>query len=195
MIKARESREPEFEIVPAGNHQAVCTAVYDLGLQETEYMGETKRLYQIVITWEINELMTKGKYAGQRFTISKKYTNSTHEKSNMRQDLESWRGKPYGEGEMEKLDLEMLIGKNCLLNIVHKQFKGKTFANIASIGQLAKGMQPMKPELSPEHMPKWIAELQAKQIREDVPEHKEHLEGDFYDNSGFDMDVVDPNVI
>jgi hypothetical protein len=46
--------------------------------------------------------------------ISKEFTLSMHEKSTLRQFLESWRGKAFTEKEALSFDVTALIGKPCL---------------------------------------------------------------------------------
>ena len=52
-------------------------------------------------------------------TISKFYTLSLHEKSNLGQDLVSWRGRPFTETERQGFDITKLIGVTCQLNVMH----------------------------------------------------------------------------
>lgn len=82
--------DAEFELAPAGTHIAVCYRVIDLGTQETTFKGEVKHQHKILISWEIPDEKMKD---GRPFTIGKRYTWSMSEKANLRNDLESWRGK------------------------------------------------------------------------------------------------------
>lgn len=126
----------KFEPCPAGVQQAVCCDVVDLGTIETAFGPKWK----IDIRWQTAETMADGK----PYLVAKRYTLSLHEKANLRHDLEAWRGKAFTAAEVEGFDVEKLIGVNGLLNVVHKQgSKGGTFANVASIMPLAKGMKPI----------------------------------------------------
>ena len=73
--------------------------------------------------------------------ISREYTLSLHKKANLRADLESWRGKGFTDRELEGFDLENILGKNCMLNIIHKQTEKAIYANIVSVMPLMKNMQ------------------------------------------------------
>jgi len=122
----------DFEKCPAGNHLAVCYCVVDLGTQETNYGVK----HQIWIGWETaSELMTDGR----PFTVGKTYTLSSHEKSNLRNDLESWRGRPFSEDDFGEFEIGNVIGVGCFLNVVHTERENGTYANIASIAALPKG--------------------------------------------------------
>jgi len=133
-----------FKPAPAGTHAAVCCDVVDLGLLEVTFGGKTKKQHKVNIVWQIEELRDDG----QPFTVRKRYTLSLHEKSAMRKDLESWRGRPFTEEELDKFDLEKLIGIGCFINVIHKPRPdgGEPWANVTTIMKLAKGMAAPKIE-------------------------------------------------
>lgn len=143
----------DFEIVPAGNHLAVCYRFIDLGTQLVEYKGAQKTQRKILISWELpNELLTTGDYAGQPFTMGKKYTWSMSEKANLRKDLESWRGKSFTDDDFEgpnRFNTHKLIGAPCMLSVVHDSRDGNTYANIKAIAALPKGMARPSPITPP----------------------------------------------
>lgn len=130
-----------FDPAPEGAHAAVCTQIVDLGKQETSYGMKD----QLRISWEIAEMMENG----QPFAVSQFYTLSLNEKAKLRKDLESWRGRKFSKEELAGFDLEKLLGKPCLLNIVHNQVErmgeDRVYANIASISPMPKGMTPPEP--------------------------------------------------
>lgn len=130
-----------FKPAPAGLHQAVCVDVVDMGILEVSYAGKTKRQHKVRVVWQIDQDMEDGK----PFIVQKRYTLSLHEKANLRKDLESWRGRPFTDAELEGFDLEKLLGANCQLNIQHVQKAGETYANVISIVPLGRGMQKMEP--------------------------------------------------
>jgi hypothetical protein len=134
----------DYENPPSGMHNAVCYRVIDLGTQESEYQGNKTVKRQIVISWEIDELMKDGK----RFTVSSFYTASLNEKSKLRPMLESWRGRPFTEVELEGFNLENIIGKPCMVNLVENE-KGKM--RVASVSPLPKGMQAITLTNATEH--------------------------------------------
>lgn len=134
-----ENSGGDFKPCPDGNHVAICIRVIDLGTQKVEYQGQTKMQHKVLITWEIPEEKMDD---GRPFTINKKYTFSSHEKSNFRKDLEAWRGLPFKDSDFGPggFDIKNLLDKGCMLNVVHNEKGGTTYANIASIARLPKGM-------------------------------------------------------
>jgi len=129
----------EFEQASAGNHVARCVGMIDLGTQQSDYQGKTTHARKIVLRFELpNELIADGEYAGRPFIVGKFYTASLSEKANLRKDLESWRGRPFTPEELAGFDSKNILGKPCMVNVVHTE-KGK--AKIASIAPIPKGMQ------------------------------------------------------
>jgi len=133
-----------FEQTPAGTFVARCYRFIDLGSHEQTYQGESKGLKRLVmIGFELpTELMSEGEWAGKPFSIRKRYTWSTHEKANMRKDLESWRGAKFNDNDFgpDGFDVRNLLGVPATLTIVHSENDGKNYSNIASIGKAMKGL-------------------------------------------------------
>lgn len=128
---------PDFENPPAGTFVATCYRVVDLGTQQIEWQGKAKHQYKIMVSWELtDEKMSDGR----PFTTHKRYTLSSSEKSSLRQDLEAWRGQPFQESDFGTFDIGVLLGKPCMIGIVHEQKNGKTYANVSSILRMPKGM-------------------------------------------------------
>jgi hypothetical protein len=116
-----------------------------LGTIKESYMGEEKYVNKVRLTFELPTEMKvfKEENGEQPQVISKEFTLSLGDKSNLRAFLNSWRGKALTEDECKSFDIAVLAGKACTLSIIHKTSKvsGKTYAEIASIGGVMKGMQ------------------------------------------------------
>ena len=140
-IMAKSSGDGQsFQPAPAGMHQAVCVDVVDLGVLKTTWQGVEKSRHKINVAWQIAEAREDGK----PFLVFKRYTLSLHEKSGLRKDLESWRGKPFTRDEEMGFDVEAVLGVNCLLNIVHRPVGEKVHANVQNVNPLMKGMAPIQ---------------------------------------------------
>lgn len=142
-ITATSSTGATRKIAPQGNHVARCYSMIDLGTQTTEYNGETKKARKVRITWELpNETEVFNEEVGpQPFVVSKEYSLSMHEKSTLRKDLESWRGKGFTEEEAKAFDISKLLGVPCMINVVHGVSKtsGKAYVDVSAITPLPKG--------------------------------------------------------
>jgi hypothetical protein len=131
--------ESNFAPVPAGTHLGICYRVIDLGTQSTNFNGETKLAHKVLVSWEIpDEKMDDGR----PFTISQSYTWSMHEKATLRKSLEAGRGMAFTERDFgpSGFDIKNVLGKACTLSIVHTAKNGTTYANVASIGKVMKGV-------------------------------------------------------
>jgi len=156
----------KFPLPDEGTIQAVCVGIWDIGEQITPFVDEQtglpKTQHKVVIAWEINQMIDApgSEYHGKPYMLSKIYTLSLNEKSNLRHDLESWRGKPFTEDELrDGFDLEELYGVNCLVGVTHVTKNDRTFARITSILPLIKDMEEMIPVRAKDAPPpKWVLE-------------------------------------
>ncbi len=148
----------DFEAIPTGVQQAVCSAIHDLGMQPG-FQGKIQ--HKVAIVWELDELRKEGDFAGQRFIVCKTYNATLNERSNLSKDLESWRGTAFTPEQRAGFELDSLLGSNCNLNMVEKtNTTGRTYVNIAGITGPHKGQTKMKPE-KPGYVPKWIETMIA----------------------------------
>lgn len=139
--------ESSFAPPPAGTHPAACYRVIDLGTQETNYQGQAKKSHRLMVTWELfsEERMTDGR----PFSLSKTYTWSMHEKSTLRKDLESWRGRSFTDADFDAHDgfrIEKLLGVPCLLTVIHETKGDDVRATIKAVSKLPKQMTVGGPE-------------------------------------------------
>jgi hypothetical protein len=114
-IIATTSSSDKFVGVSTGVHKARCVRMIDLGTQRNEYQGEVSWKRQILVSWEVPSELSN---SGEPLLISKFYTLSLHEKSNLGKDLTAWRGRAFTELEKQQFDITALLGVPCMLNIV-----------------------------------------------------------------------------
>lgn len=132
------------ELIPAGNYVARCYQMIHIGTVTENYLGEQKEMNKVRIGWELpTETKVFSEERGEEpLVISKEFTLSMNEKANLRKTLASWRGKDFSEEEARKFDVTVLIGKPCMLNIIHKPKAtdpSTIYAEIGSISPLPKG--------------------------------------------------------
>ena len=125
----------DFEPIPEGMHHAICYGLYDLGTQYNERFG--KSAHKVLIQWELPNQRIEIEKDNETLDLpratSKIYTLSLHEKSNLKKDLASWRGKSFTPEELEGFDLRAILGINCTLQIIHNKKDGNTYSNVATI--------------------------------------------------------------
>lgn len=189
---AKDKGTGDFEPLAAGMHHAVCYGIVDLGTQPGFGNFPPKR--QVAFLWEIPSERIEFDRDGKHFNLPRgivaTYTLSLSPKSKMRPMLESWRGRVFSTEELAGFDVKTILGANCLLNVVHAtgtgKNAGKTFANVASVSPLAKGMPKLKSEnppiyfsldecaesiTVPAHVPDWL-KAKIMQCEECVKEQR-----------------------
>lgn len=128
----------DFELVPADTHVATCYRLVDLGTQLVNSYGKSKQQHKIMLSWELPNARMQD---GRPFTMHQRYTLSSNEKSTLRKHLESWRGLPFSDEEFGTFDIGKLLGKTCLMGVVHEKKDGTVYENISFIGRLPRGME------------------------------------------------------
>ena len=146
MPKLPNPNASKFEPVPEGSHAAACCRIIDLGTQQTNFNGQVAHKRQVILFFEV--FCEERRTDGRPFTISKTYTWSTAEKATLRQDLESWRGRKFTREDFgaNGFSLEALLGKACLLTVMHEHKNGESYSKISSITRLPKSMVVGGPE-------------------------------------------------
>lgn len=134
-------------LAPIGTHMARCYAVIDCGTHTEDGAYGIKTNRKIRISWELpEELHTfKEERGPEPFSLSKTYNFTIGEKAALRQDLESWRGKPFTAEELQTFDMQKLVGVPCIISVIHNIKGEKTYANIDSIIPLHKSMKDAMP--------------------------------------------------
>jgi hypothetical protein len=158
---AKEASSSSFAPVPTGVHLACCYRIVDLGTQKTSFQGKDNFLHKILIQFEIHSddesgmpLMTT---QGEPMSISKRYTLSLGEKSSLRKDLQSWRGKNFTPDELRGFELQNLLGAWCMLNVTEQTgADGKSYTNISAITPVPAAMRKTLPDMQNES---WIFSL------------------------------------
>lgn len=134
-----QKREP----IPVGNYVARCYQMIEIGTVSEVIQGTPKILHKVRIGWELPEELRVFGDKEQPLVISKEYTLSMNEKSNLRKDLKSWRGKDFTPEEARGFDITKLLGVPCMLNIIHKASKtdaSKLYEEISAISSPPKSV-------------------------------------------------------
>ena len=147
MIVSETSGGSDFQLLEAGSYAAVCSQIIGLGPQETPWGNQEKIKMRFEVPSERVEFERDGEKINAPAIIWATYTSSLSSKANLRHDLESWRGRPFTAEELKGFDLDNILGKPCMISVIHREGKnGRTYANIAGISKLPKGMDAPEPE-------------------------------------------------
>jgi len=149
MIIAKQSSNStsDFKLPPAGSFLARLYRIIDIGTQTTEWMGKKKMQRKIIAMFELHGEDNDGQplqtAEGKPLIVSKRYTLSLDEKATLRKDLEAWRGKAFTQEELDGFNLEVLLGKCCMVSVTHSTYDGKEYANIAGISQVPAALKKL----------------------------------------------------
>ena len=149
---AKDSGGGDFKRVPAGAYIGRCYAVIDLGTQLSSGQYGEKMQHKLQLRWEIfgedeqgNPLTMTVDGKEMPMSISKSYTVSLHEKSGLRRDLASWRGRDFTDEEAKGFDVSKLIGAYCMVNVTTSETNSKTYSNVAGLTPLPGALKNAKP--------------------------------------------------
>ena len=170
-----------------GVYTALSSMLIDLGFQKSVLDNNVRRKFMMVWTI-VGEFIEVNKEQLPR-VMSKEYTLSLNEKSNLRKDLQAWRGQAFTEEELQGFDLLTVMNKPCQLQIINEEKNGKTYNNISAIMAMPKGMtvEPLQettvfitnnPETwnNWEKIPKWIKEKIKKAEGYETSELKQFVD-------------------
>lgn len=130
-------------------YPAVCYALVDLGDQYSQMYEKFTR--KVVIGWEIvGETITIDGETVPR-TFFNTYTASLSQKSLLRKDLISWRGRDFTVEELKGFNLRNIVGVPCMIQIVHRKNAdgSRVYANLASVTKIPKGFPKPEGTLEP----------------------------------------------
>ncbi|TYP94863.1 hypothetical protein LX73_0153 [Fodinibius salinus] len=101
-------KSKQKELAPTGLQPACCMDVWDRGIQQNKF-GER---HELSLIFELQATNSEGEH----FILSSVFTKSLHPKSNLRAELQRWRGQPFSDDELSQgFNLEKIIGQACML--------------------------------------------------------------------------------
>ena len=149
-------KNTERQLPEAGATVGILFSLVDLGTQEVTWDGETKNTPKLRLAFELPEQTIEGEVTENGKTtkvtkpmvVSIELTRSLGERATLRKHLETWRGQAFTSKELASFSLKNLLGKACLLTLVHKTSQaGRNYCAIQGIAKLPKSMKaPAKTE-------------------------------------------------
>ena len=123
-------------LAPVGNHIARCFQIVDLGTQDNPRYGNTS--HKVRISWELCEqLHDFGRGAGKEpFAVNMSVNFFVGKNSNFTKLLEGWKGGTFSDSELETFEMKRLVGKACMVNVVHVTKEDVDYANVASVSPI-----------------------------------------------------------
>ena len=132
-----QNKETSYEVCEAGVFPARCIQVVELGTHDNDYKGEISKRKELMIVFELSELMQDGR----PFTVKWQGTNTLSDKGKLFKMLSEWRGRAFTPEELKQFALKNILDKCCMVNITKEvSKKGKEYNKLVSVMPLPKGM-------------------------------------------------------
>lgn len=194
-LKIKKKAGQSVPPLAPGTYPAVCVGIVDLGEQYSQ--GFKKYSNKLLIIWEIPSQTVEVEGEQKPRWLSRDFTASLHEKSNLYQTLVSWRGRAFTEEELSedengflRFSVADMLGTGCLLQVIVEEKEGGSYNRITSVVALPAGMSapaPQSPLLSFdidawdqqtfEALPEWI----QNRIKKSTQYQKLHAPADSLD--------------
>lgn len=150
-LKIKKKSGSSVPPMDAGTYPAVCVGIVDLG----EQYNETFKKYndRVLVIWEIPSQTVQIDGEDKPRWLSKDFTSSLNEKSNLYQTLVSWRGKAFTDAELEEdkdgfmqFSVLDMLGTGCFLQVIVEEKDSGSRNRITSVIALPTGMDAPKTE-------------------------------------------------
>jgi len=127
-----------------GLTQCVLTGIIDLGTQTVTYEGQSKQVKQVALEFKLptQHHIFDEERGAEPLMLFRDVTASLHPKAVLTSIVTGMLGKSLPA----EYDLQDLIGTNAMVNVVHVEKDGKTYANAASFSPLMDGVDAVEYE-------------------------------------------------
>lgn len=137
------TKQTQYEQIPEGAYPARIYRILHIGTVPNEMYGGTVNKAYITFEFPTETRVFDKDKGEQPMTLSNEYTLSFGDKSNLKKVIDACDPKALKvgtDGIVEEFDVESLVGKACLVTVIHKTTAKGTYANISACTVLPKGM-------------------------------------------------------
>ena len=133
-IKDAKKSAPAI-VCPTGAHLARCYSLVDLGTHTTDGRYGVRTNRKLRFSWELPEdkHVFDEKRGPEPLVLHHMINFTSGPKSPLIKLLTSWRGKAFTPEEFDDFDLRKVLGKACLVNVVHTEKEGVIYANVENV--------------------------------------------------------------
>lgn len=145
-LKVKNKKGPSLPPVDGGTYQAVCIGVVDLGEQRNEKFNKYED--KVLLIWELPSVTTEVDGEQKPRWLSKDFSATLSEKSNLTKFLVPWRGKNFTDDELngDGFNLKQMLGEGCLLQVIVEEKDGKQYNRITGCMGFPVGMPALVTE-------------------------------------------------
>lgn len=172
-LSYKDNSSKPRELCPEGTFQAELARIYYVGTQENKFNPEAPQP-KIIFVFELDEPMLE---SDGNHILSTTVTYSLNEKSGLTKLLKPVMGSAYPDKPGQQLDIDALVGLKVMVTVSHTHKDEKTYANIAGLARLPRGMQPFAATLDSfswscddtndpniDKVPQWVKDFADKRI-------------------------------
>lgn len=118
-LKVKKKSGSSVPPIDGGTYPAVCIGLIDMGEQYSDLYKNYRDM--VLLIWELPGQTVPVDGEDKPRWLSKDFSASLNEKSNLYKFLLPWRGKPFTEEELSGaeggFDLKEMLGQGCFLNV------------------------------------------------------------------------------
>jgi hypothetical protein len=136
-------KETNYTPAPEGSHVAILYSIVDMGTHTTVWQGQEKNQQKVRLTFELPNELKEFDGESKPMVMGAEYTVSLADLSKLKPIIEGLMGRKLTDAEkanFSQTDFEALLGKTCMISVVHNESDGNTYANIATVSPLLKGV-------------------------------------------------------
>lgn len=152
-------------VCPAGEHGAVCSGVYDLGLHPG-YEDE-KPVHKLAVLFEVDATIPSGKHKGERYLLSKIITVDYRNNTALMHCLRSMDEEDavYKADGQNNLDEQRMVEKACQIQVTHEYRNGNTYAKIEAFDRHPRGPTGVRLMARSQKAPDWVKNMRQKALK------------------------------
>ena len=139
-MKLKDKIKPAIPPLPSGTYPAVCVGVVDIGDQYNKTFQNCQRKVSIVFEIPSESILVDGQEQPRQ--LSKRYTFSVKQNSNLYTLLNGWLNANMDESSMQEVDLFSLIGRCGFVSVSIS--KDGQYNNIDNVMAFPKGIPPLQ---------------------------------------------------
>lgn len=139
-LKVKNRNKPALPPIDGGTYPAVCVGVVDLGEQNNEKFKKYED--KVLLIWELPSVLIEVDGEQKPRWLSKDFSATLNEKSNLTKFLVPWRGKNFTDEELngEGFNLKQMLGEGCLLQVIVEEKDGNQYNRITGCMGFPMGM-------------------------------------------------------
>jgi hypothetical protein len=139
----KSESDGDYILAPEGTGAATLTVLAFLGRHRQTFQGQTKERELVGLSYELAERAGED---GRALSVNETLTFSMHEKAKFFARIKALCA---GREPPEGFDLGKLLGRSYLITVAHEARDGNTYANIAGVSPILRGMQVLASSVPP----------------------------------------------